>query len=126
MSSSPAFAKHPEHKIRIVPHSEQISVWFEGVEIAKSDRALEMYEGTYNVVYYLPFEDCNSEYFTNSTHTSFCPFKGTASYWSLKHNSDQVENAVWGYERPFDEMLEIKHHVAFYRNKVDIKISAGK
>src|SRR5258706_12600985 len=56
-----------------------------------------------------------------SKHQSVCPFKGTASYYSLK---DGAENAVWTYEKPYDEMSVIKERLAFYPDKVD-SITAG-
>ena len=47
---------------------------------------------------------------------TYCPFKGHASYYSL---AGGPENAVWTYEEPYDEMLAIKEHLAFYPDKVD-------
>jgi uncharacterized protein (DUF427 family) len=53
-----------------------------------------------------------------TSHSTHCPFKGDASYFSLKGGPD---NAVWSYETPFDEMAVIKEYVAFYPNKVTIE-----
>jgi uncharacterized protein (DUF427 family) len=50
-------------------------------------------------------------------HQTYCPFKGTASYYSLNNGP---ENAVWSYEQPYDEMSVIKERLAFYPDKVDI------
>jgi uncharacterized protein (DUF427 family) len=50
-----------------------------------------------------------------STH---CPFKGDASYWSVR---DGAKDAMWAYQDPYDEMLEIKDHGAFYPNRVTIE-----
>ena len=51
-----------------------------------------------------------------TTHTSYCPFKGQASYYSLKGGP---ANAVWSYEAPYDEMMAIKELLAFYPDRVD-------
>jgi uncharacterized protein (DUF427 family) len=51
-----------------------------------------------------------------TSHSTYCPFKGHASYYSLANGP---ENAVWTYELPYDEMLAIKEHLAFYPDKVD-------
>jgi uncharacterized protein (DUF427 family) len=56
-------------------------------------------------------------------HSTYCPYKGDASYYSLSAGGDTVENAVWSYETPYDEVMEIKEHLAFYPKKVD-KIEA--
>ena len=51
-----------------------------------------------------------------TAHQTYCPFKGQASYYSLK---DGPENAVWSYEQPYNEMLAIKDCLAFYPDKVE-------
>ena len=50
-----------------------------------------------------------------STH---CPFKGDASYFTLKDGSAEAANAVWSYEAPFPAVAEIAGHLAFYPDKV--------
>jgi uncharacterized protein (DUF427 family) len=53
---------------------------------------------------------------TNSTH---CPYKGDASYYTIKVDGREAENAIWSYETPFPAMKEITGHLAFYPNRVD-------
>jgi uncharacterized protein (DUF427 family) len=53
---------------------------------------------------------------TNSTH---CPYKGDASYYTIKVGDRTAENAIWSYETPFLAMKEIEGHLAFYPNRVD-------
>jgi hypothetical protein len=69
------------------------------------------------VVYYFPRKDVKMERLVRTEHQTYCPFKGQASYYSMK---DGPENAVWTYEQPYDEMLAIKEHLAFYPDKVEI------
>jgi uncharacterized protein (DUF427 family) len=57
-----------------------------------------------------------------TSHKTHCPFKGDASYFSLKGGA---ENAVWTYETPFDEMLAIKDLLAFYPDKVSISVEGA-
>jgi uncharacterized protein (DUF427 family) len=128
MPSSAAFGKHPQYKITISPHNGLILVLFNGIEVARTDQALRMAEGKYPVVYYIPFEDCRKERFIKTDHSTFCPFKGTASYWTLQADSGQSEsarseNSVWGYEDSYDEVAAISGHVAFYADRVDIQVS---
>jgi uncharacterized protein (DUF427 family) len=56
------------------------------------------------------------ERLSRSPHQTYCPFKGQASYFSLK---DGPENAVWSYEQPYDEMATLKDLLAFYPDRVD-------
>jgi uncharacterized protein (DUF427 family) len=48
-----------------------------------------------------------------------CPCKGDASYWSIRSRSRTVENAVWSYETPYDDMAPIAGYLAFYADRVD-------
>jgi uncharacterized protein (DUF427 family) len=73
------------------------------------------------VVYYIPRKDVKMERLVRTSHQTSCPFKGEASYYSLK---DGPENAVWTYEQPYDEMLAIKDLLAFYPDKVDTVTAA--
>jgi uncharacterized protein (DUF427 family) len=72
------------------------------------------------VIYYLPRKDVRMERLARSNHQTQCPFKGTASYYSVKNGP---ENAVWSYEQPYDELLAIKELVAFYPDKFEITAS---
>jgi uncharacterized protein (DUF427 family) len=87
-----------------------------GEVIADSRDAIEMREGTYPAVYYLPRRDAKMERLARTDHRTHCPFKGDASYFSIV---DGPQNAAWSYERPYDEMLEIRDLLAFYPSKVD-------
>jgi len=94
----------------------RVQVKLDGELIADTRDAVEMKEGDYPVVYYFPRKDVKMDRLVRSSHETYCPFKGTASYYSLKN---RAENAVWTYEKPYDEMSVIKERLAFYPDKVD-------
>ena len=116
MNPAPGFKKHPEHQIAVSPAGSRMQVIFKGEVIADTREALAMKEGSYPVVYYIPRKDVKMERLEGSSHSTHCPFKGDASYFSLK---DGPKDAVWSYERPFDEMAAISGYLAFYPDKVD-------
>ena len=120
-NSAPGFKKNPNHRIRTAPAGVRVRVTFQGEVIADSRDALRMEEGDYPPVFYFPRKDVRMERLARSEHHTYCPFKGQASYFSLK---DGPENAVWSYETPYDEMIPIKELVAFYPDEVD-SITAG-
>ena len=95
----------------------RVRVTFNGELIADSRDAIVLHEGSYPPVYYLPRKDVQMDRLVRSSHRTHCPFKGDASYFSLK---DGPENAVWSYEQPYDEVGVIKDHLAFYPDKVEI------
>lgn len=111
----------PAPHITIGPAGARVRVTANGAVLADSRDVLALKEGAYPVVYYFPRKDVRMERLARTDHRSFCPFKGHASYWSLKGGA---ENAVWSYEDPYDDMVAIKERLAFYRDKVDA-IEAG-
>ena len=113
---APGFGKHPEHRIATAPAKARVQVKFRGEVIADSAEAVRMEEGSYPAVYYFPRKDVRMDRLERTAHHSYCPFKGQASYYSLKGGP---ENAVWTYEQPYDEMLPIRELLAFYSDKVD-------
>ena len=115
-NSGPGYKRHPDHRITAKPAGVRVQVKLNGKLIADTRDAIEMKEGDYPVVYYFPRRDVKMERLSRSSHESYCPFKGHASYYSLK---DGAENAVWTYEKPYDEMNVIKKRLAFYPDKVD-------
>ncbi len=64
---------------------------------------------------YFPLSSVNSSYLVNSAATSTCPWKGTASYYSLQVDGQTNPDAAWYYPAPKDAAAEIKDHVAFWR-----------
>ena len=120
MVSSPAYAKHPDHTIAVTPYGGRVTVRFGGVVVAETERALVLKEADYPAAFYIPFADCAAGHFEKSDHATVCPFKGTATYWTLTAGGARAENAVWGYETPYDQVASIAGHVAFYPDKVEI------
>src|SRR5688572_4792637 len=115
-NSGPGYAKHPEHRITTRQADMRVQVKVNGEVIADTRDAIELKEASYPVVYYVPRRDAKMDRLVRTSHTTYCPFKGHASYFSL---ADGPENAVWSYEQPYDEVAVIKDLLAFYPDKVD-------
>ncbi|MBI1406295.1 MAG: DUF427 domain-containing protein [Caulobacter sp.] len=99
---------------------------FEGHEIADSDKALVLKEGDYPPVVYFPREDVELGVLRRTDHTSRCPFKGEASYFTLYRDARVVENAAWSYEDPIEGVELIRDHIAFYPQHVEIRHEGGE
>jgi uncharacterized protein (DUF427 family) len=113
---APGFKKTPRSHIVTRPVGARVRVTLKGEVIADSRNAIEMKEGTYPAAYYFPRADVNMKRLQRTSHSTHCPYKGDASYFSIV---DGPENAVWSYEQPYDEMRDIQNLLAFYPNKVD-------
>jgi len=116
-SPAPGYKKNPSHRITTKPAGVRVQVKFEGEPIAETKDAIEMHEGDYPVVYYIPRRDVKMDRLERTSYQTYCPFKGHVVLLALKNGP---ENAVWSYEQPYDEMSVIKERLAFYRDKVDI------
>lgn len=83
--------------------------------VAESDRT-EVVEGNH----YFPPASVKKEYFKESNTRSTCPWKGKASYYSIEVDDESSEDAAWYYPEPKEAAKNIKDHVAFYTNKVEV------
>jgi uncharacterized protein (DUF427 family) len=111
------------HPITIAPTGSRVTVRVGGVTVAETDRALSLAESTYPVVQYIPLEDVDKSLLDRSTTQSYCPYKGDASYYSVKTQDGTVEtDLIWCYEHPYPSVAEIGGHVAFYPNRAEITI----
>jgi uncharacterized protein (DUF427 family) len=120
MSQKPVLIPGPDHPITITPAATDVSVRFGDRLIASTDRALVLQEASYPPVYYLPIEDVEPDVLEATTHETYCPYKGDASYYSLSDGETAAENAVWTYVAPYDAVSPIAGHVAFYPDRVTI------
>jgi len=111
--------KKTDHHLAFEPSQRRIRVIFNGKTVADTLRAGLMLETGYMPVYYFPREDVRMDLLERSNHRTHCPYKGDASYWTLKLGGRSAENAAWGYEEPLPEMALIKGQIAFYWDRVD-------
>lgn len=107
-----------EYQIRFEPSRKRVRVEFNGTRIADSARALVVHETRLPPAYYFPADDVRMDLLARTGHATHCPFKGNASYWTLKVGDQVVENAAWAYEQPYREAEQIRGYLSFYRNKV--------
>ncbi len=108
-----------DYRIGIEPSGKHVKVVFNGEVIADSRRALILYETRLPAIYYVPREDIAMQFLEPSDHRTYCPFKGTANYWTVKVGEKSAENAAWSYEDPIEEALGIRGYIAFYWNQMD-------
>ena len=118
-NSGPGYKQNPQHRITLEPGPSRVRVLFGGEAIADSGSALVLREGNYPPVYYIPIADIRPDAIEPTQLSTYCPYKGKASYWSISAGGKRAENAVWAYRSPYDEVAAIKDHAAFYSNKVD-------
>ena len=95
MSEKQVLVPGPDHPITISPAATTVTVRWADRVIAKSDDVLVLQESTYRPVYYLPLDAVDADVLTPTSHQTYCPYKGDASYHSLRDGEQVAENAVW-------------------------------
>ena len=108
-----------DHPITISPNPNRVRVNFGGRTVANTTHALSLKEATYPAVQYIPRADVDMSLLTRTQHQTHCPYKGDASYYSIKVDGRVAENAIWTYEQPFPGVAQIAGYMAFYPNRVD-------
>jgi uncharacterized protein (DUF427 family) len=113
-----------EHPIEIEEHPTRIVVRAGGQLIADTRDALALREGRYEPVFYVPLADVDQAQLNRTAHSTYCPYKGDASYYDLAAAGEAGENAVWEYQDPYPAVAEVKDHVAFYADRVEVSEEA--
>ncbi len=109
----------PDHPISIARNGKRVRVLFGGKVVADTARALTLREAGYAPVHYIPREDADMSLLTPTRHSTHCPYKGEASYFTIQTGGRASENAAWSYQHPYPPMAEIEGYLAFYPKRVD-------
>jgi uncharacterized protein (DUF427 family) len=111
--------RDPYHRIDVRATDRHIKISLAGAVLAETDRALALFESNLPTRWYMPIDDVRAELEPSDTVTR-CPYKGTASYYSVK--LEDGKDLVWYYEQPLDEVGRIKGLACFFNEKVDIEL----
>ena len=117
MSEKTVLLPGPRHPITVVPAEVRVVVRVGGQVVADSRSALTLREADYPPVHYIPRADVDLTRLERSSHESYCPFKGDASYFDIPSAGEGGIGVVWSYEQPYDAVSGIKDHLAFYANR---------
>ena len=105
---------------RLEPVPERIRIEFNGETVADTLGAFRVLETSHPPVYYLPPDNLNQSFLRPSTRRSFCEWKGTAAYLSLKVGDRELLDVGWYYHSPSPGFEAIRDHVAFYAEPMDL------
>jgi uncharacterized protein (DUF427 family) len=119
VASQPMKIPGPDHPITVQSNPKRVRVIFNGRVVADTRHALTLREASLAPVQYIPRADVDIAVLGRTAHTTHCPYKGDASYFSLKVDGRVSENAVWSYEEPYPAVAAIAEHLAFYPSRVD-------
>ena len=116
---------YPDYEVVLEAHPDVARASLEGAVIAESEHSVLLRETRHAAVLYFPREDVRWDRLEATDHTSFCPFKGHASYWTVRIPGRVEENAVWGYAKPFPEVADLANYVAFYADRIHVEANVS-
>ncbi|MFS2293730.1 MAG: DUF427 domain-containing protein [Actinomadura sp.] len=124
LSGSPGDAvnytiRGPRHLLFMHAFPRRVRAVFAGETVLDTDRGRLLHETGLLPVLYVPEEDVRTDLLERTGHTTHCPFKGDAAYWTLRAGGRESENAVWAYLEPKSESAWLRGLMAFYWNRVD-------
>ncbi|HET9943300.1 MAG TPA: DUF427 domain-containing protein [Terriglobia bacterium] len=118
MNKSPGHQLMPDHNVEEQRVRESMKVEVNGETIAQSKDVIRVKEDGHPDRYYFPRNDVQMKKLERTLTTTECPFKGTAHYFNINANGQRLNDAVWTYEDPYDEHLDLRERVAFYDDKI--------
>ncbi len=114
--------RDPYTRVDILASSRHVRVEVDGVTVAESHQPRILFETGLPPRFYLPLADLRLDLLEPSATESHCPYKGTASYWSLHLGEHRYDDFVWTYRAPLPESQKIAGLACFYNEKVDLYV----
>ncbi len=105
----------PKHLLYFEPFPRRIRALIGGETVIDTTGGMLLYESTLPPVLYVPQQDVRADLIEPTDHSTHCPYKGDASYWTAAG----VENALWGYKEPIESAAFLRGYVAPYWDKFD-------
>jgi uncharacterized protein (DUF427 family) len=108
------------------PDTRHILVKASGVTLAETDRAVRVLETASPPTFYIPPDDVSSELLEKASGTSFCEWKGQATYWNVTVDGKKTTKPAWSYHNPSERFKEIDGYFSFYPALVDCYVDGEK
>ncbi|KAL4889901.1 hypothetical protein BDV59DRAFT_102501 [Aspergillus ambiguus] len=119
--------KDPYKRIQILQSSKHVRVEIDGVEVANTTRPKLLYETGLPVRKYIPHSDVRVDLLKDDPgRKTTCPYKGDASYYIVQTGTRERAGLAWWYRAPLPESMDIRGHIAFYDEKVDVWVDGVK
>ncbi|MFF5854425.1 DUF427 domain-containing protein [Streptomyces sp. NPDC012751] len=114
--------RDPHKRVDALVSSRHVQVEIDGTVVADTHRPVLVFETGLPVRYYIPREDVRLDLFSPTEHSTGCPYKGTAAYWSWNGEAGIPPNVLWSYPDPLPAVAAVKNLLAFYNEAVDITV----
>ncbi len=112
--------RNPFHRVDCVRTTRRVTVRVAGVVLVDSDDTVGVYETSLEPRLYVGRDQVRLDLLQASRTTTYCPYKGTASYWDAVIGQDRVADVAWSYEDPLPESMQLRGLLAFDPSKAAV------
>lgn len=110
----------PAHRLLFEDFPRRVRASFEGETVVDTRNGKLLHESALLPQLYVPVGDVRSDLLEATNLSTHCPFKGDASYWSVRVGHRVAADAVWAYPEPLPEAAWLSDHMAIYWDKMDV------
>ncbi len=114
--------RDPFHRVDVRPSSRRVRFTAGGETIAESAAPMVLSETGVPNRFYLPPGDVRQELLEPSEASTHCPYKGDASYWSVRVGGELLEDAAWSFREPFDDAIRVAGLISFLHDEIDVEV----
>ena len=114
--------RDPYTRVDILASSRHVEVTLGGVTLADSHQPRILFETGLPPRYYVPLTDVRMDLLRPSTTVTTCPYKGTATYWSVEAGGEVFPDVAWTYRTPLPESQKIAGLACFFNERVDLVV----
>jgi uncharacterized protein (DUF427 family) len=114
--------RDPYTRVDILASSRPVRVEVDGVTVAESASPRLLFETGLPARYYLPKTHVRLDLLEPTDTVTHCPYKGQASYWSVRVGGSLHEDLAWSYRTPLPECQKVAGLIALYNEKVDLYV----
>jgi len=115
------YPPNPYHRVDIRPTRRRLRVEVAGTTLVDTDETIILFETALSTKLYVATERVRTDLLLRSDTTSWCNYKGEATWWTAVIGDLVVEDVGWSYEDPLDESLAIRGHLSFDPGRADVQ-----
>jgi uncharacterized protein (DUF427 family) len=113
-------ARNPYHRVDCLRSGRRLRVEAAGVTLVDTTETLAVYETALEPRLYVDPRLVRTDALSLSATHTYCPYKGTASYWTARVGDAVLEDVAWSYEDPLPESTRLGRFLSFDETRVDV------
>ena len=107
---------------RLEPDTREVVIGWGATEVARTRRAIRVLETAHPPSFYIPWDDVARNLLQPAAGSSFCEWKGPATYWTLVDGNSRLPGVAWSYPHPMAGAEMLSACVAFYPKELDCRV----